>query len=558
MRRQQLKRWQSAAVGEISQTAEEDKEDQLRNNILEADFNPKVLLHRLDVQQMLMVKEEAPVNHRPCADLHDLKPYHIKKEQEEVYISLGGGQLNGKEEIDAIRFSANATPIKSEDDKQSPLLSQLYQDKIKGEELPEEMDREESIMIQDHRHGSISLETKKDEDDVDVEHPVSELKHWKESRDPESDGNINKPFSSSEFAEKFVHGRFLQKEMINSEKGSLGSQYSEKCVVDEKNVKSPRKVQTGVNFTCEDCGKTFARKQSLNTHKVIHTGQKPFCCDLCGQRFTQKAHLKDHMRTHTGQKPFCCDLCEKRFTRKGNLNSHMKIHTGQKPFCCNLCGNRFTGKGNLNSHMRIHTGQKPFCCDLCGKRFSVKESLNKHVIIHTGQKPFSCDLCGQRFTQKAHLKGHMTIHTGLKPFCCDLCGKRFNGKGNLKSHIRIHTGLKPFCCDLCGKRFTVKGSLNKHMIIHTGQKPFCCDLCGKRFSFKGDLNAHARIHTGLKPFCCDLCGKCFTEKRGFNRHMTIHTGQKPFCGDLCGQRFSRKQHLNRHMKTHTGGKITEV
>ncbi|KAK5600671.1 hypothetical protein CRENBAI_013077 [Crenichthys baileyi] len=90
-------------------------------------------------------------------------------------------QLKGKEEIDAIRFPVTATPIKSEDDKQSPLLSQLYQDQIKGRALPEDIDGgEESFRIQDHGDGSISSETydtEKDEKADDVKLPISELKH---------------------------------------------------------------------------------------------------------------------------------------------------------------------------------------------------------------------------------------------------------------------------------------------------------------------------------------------------------------------------------------------
>ncbi|KAM4538060.1 uncharacterized protein V3H82_023838 [Fundulus diaphanus] len=128
-----------------------------------------------NVQQKLIVKEE------PHADLHDPKPPHIKEEQKEVYSSLQGEQLNGKEVINAIRFPVAAPPIKSLDDEQSLLLSQLYPDQIKSRELPEENDGEESIRIQDYGDNSLSLETEdtvKDEEDNDVENPVSELKHF--------------------------------------------------------------------------------------------------------------------------------------------------------------------------------------------------------------------------------------------------------------------------------------------------------------------------------------------------------------------------------------------
>ncbi|KAM4544050.1 uncharacterized protein V3H82_021846 [Fundulus diaphanus] len=221
----------------------------------------------------LIVKEDS-LDLRPPADLDDPKPPHIKEEQEGVYISLPGEQLNGKE---------------------------LYPDHIKGRELPEENDGEESIRIQDHGDASISLETEdteNDEEDSDVDHPLSGLKQLSDSG-------------------------------------------YKKCSTERKNGDSLRKVQTGVELSCKDCGKTFIEKCDLNTHMRIHTIQKPFCCDLCGRSFSQIVNLNTHMRLHTGQKPFCCDLCGQRFSQKVNLSTHRRIHTGEKPFCCDLCGQRF-------------------------------------------------------------------------------------------------------------------------------------------------------------------------------------------------------------------------
>ncbi|MED6277548.1 hypothetical protein CHARACLAT_014569 [Characodon lateralis] len=92
---------QQAAVGEISGAANKEERSRLEQNKLhhktvEAVFYPRVLLHRLGVQQTLLV-EDGPKYQIPGVDPQDPKPHHIKEEQEEVCTSLQVEQLEGRQ-----------------------------------------------------------------------------------------------------------------------------------------------------------------------------------------------------------------------------------------------------------------------------------------------------------------------------------------------------------------------------------------------------------------------------------------------------------------------------
>ncbi|MEQ2255214.1 hypothetical protein ILYODFUR_011491, partial [Ilyodon furcidens] len=277
---------QQAAVGEISGAANKEErsrleQNKLHNKTVEAVFNPRVLMHRLDVQQMLLVKDDAPKDQSPGVDLQDPKPFHIKEEQEEVCTSLEVEQLH-RRETNVIRFPVLDSPIKSEDDEESPLFSKLCQP-IKVDRYFPEKDGGESTRNQDRGDTTNSSGTEVIEDDEegdDADYPGFQLKHLlntqpeakvmdndhEEQMAPETGGNNgNKSFGYSELAKIFVSHR---------------SKSSLKC-------------------SCDDYGETFNGSKPLNSHQKIHTGEKPFCCDICEHRHNQKNYLNEHMRTHT-------------------------------------------------------------------------------------------------------------------------------------------------------------------------------------------------------------------------------------------------------------------
>ncbi|XP_028968082.1 zinc finger protein 658B [Galendromus occidentalis] len=140
----------------------------------------------------------------------------------------------------------------------------------------------------------------------------------------------------------------------------------------------------------------------------------------------------------TKKRPFVCSECGKAFRRREHVERHMRMHTGERNFVCNSCGKTFSQKVHLENHLRIHTGERPYTCHVCGKAFRRKEHISRHMKTHTGERPFACSICPRTFSQRAHLLNHATIHSGERPFACGSCGKTFRLKDHAERHVKTH------------------------------------------------------------------------------------------------------------------------
>ena len=136
-------------------------------------------------------------------------------------------------------------------------------------------------------------------------------------------------------------------------------------------------------FICDQCGKAFGCKSNLTKHLRLHADKKPYQCAECDKSFNRRhrfhIHVQDYHNVTTEQDNSSkheCENCGKSFAHKALLRSHKRIHL--TPHQCEICGKQFSTKSYLTQHLPKHTGEKSFRCSLCGKSFGHNSSLSNH------------------------------------------------------------------------------------------------------------------------------------------------------------------------------------
>jgi len=266
---------------------------------------------------------------------------------------------------------------------------------------------------------------------------------------------------------------------------------------------SNKKRQLEYACSWPDCDMQFRRRDRLEQHERVHTGERPFACATCGATYARAEHLRRHRRNSHGaprpeQRPAVCGECNAQFASADGLRKHAKQFHEDAREACSRCPASFRKKTQLNLHrQREHGEDRWHVCDHPGCSFKAvaANKLSSHKRTHESGR-FPCHLCDRVFDGFHQRRKH--IATDHRPKCAK-CGKVFAHLKLLRDHLRTHDATRlHHTCVLCGHETFSQRTLKEHMTTkHTeGKQEWPCGQCDRVLRTKQKLAQHERALHG--------------------------------------------------------------
>ena len=151
------------------------------------------------------------------------------------------------------------------------------------------------------------------------------------------------------------------------------------------------KPNPNVDFRCnrKGCEKSFHAAEVLHFHLYSFHNVGDSVCDICGSILRPPGHnLITHKENLHGKARFTCDQCGKAFTTKQSMERHVEVlHLGIKKHECEHCGKAFKNPSGLKQHVKVQHLKEPFQCKYCDFSSLSSTAFNKHrAKVHAPSK----------------------------------------------------------------------------------------------------------------------------------------------------------------------------
>ena len=115
----------------------------------------------------------------------------------------------------------------------------------------------------------------------------------------------------------------------------------------------------------------------------------PYKCPYCGRCFAKRVYLSTHKNLHKSIKQIRSDLFHHNEEKNApsNILEQTSVSADQTvPYKCPYCGRGYANNSLLSTHMHNHTAKYNFRCSQCPNSYRYKQQLLNHQISHCDRR----------------------------------------------------------------------------------------------------------------------------------------------------------------------------